>query len=294
MTQDPPVSSRHQLRSNVALPWPTTLLVAIEALILLTAGVVLYCLPLWDGLRWPWALRPYNTVFLGGIYWAAFAVVSLQLLQRRWVPARLIQPMIFVFSLVLLLVSLAYPGEFNFQRRLVKSWFLVYTVVPLGAALSFAQLRRIVAVRDRSSFNGLRPSRRTVQGLRLKAIALVGYGVAMLAIPAIAAAFWPWWIDSFHARLYSAIFLATGLANWQLSRLASAHEWVVLGIAELLLGALPLWGIFNLDRMVGKIDWSLSGTWIWFGLLGLWAIAGLALIRHGLRWQRHSNPVTGS
>lgn len=265
---------------NFPLPPWLTLSTGIEALILLAAALMLFCFPLWEGRRWPWELTPYNTVFLGGIYWAAVAVLTVQLLVRRWAPARIVQPLVLTFSLVLLLVSLGYGEQFDWQRRLVKAWFGVYTLVPLGSALA------VWSYRDRHPATPVERPQRARTVLRIKAFILGGYAMGLLVWPSLTTAFWPWPINAFHARLYSAIFLATALGNGLLSRSAAAVELLVLGLAELLLGALPLWGVVNLDRVVGAIDWSLPGGWLWLALLGGWAIAGADLIRQAFRWRR--------
>ncbi len=269
-----------QSPQNFALPWPLTLLTVLEALILLIAALQLYHFPRWEGLRWPWALRPYNAVFLGGIYWAAFATVGFQILVRRWSTARLVQPMILIFSAVLLSVSLAHLGLFNWQRRLVKAWFLVYTVVPFSAAFV------TFIYRDRPAAPAVQLPSRYQKLLTAKAVCLGLYGLALLIAPELSTAFWPWPITPFHASLYSAIFLATALGNGLLSRSATAMELWVLGVAELLLGALPCFGILRLNQIVGAMDWSQPGSILWLTLLGAWAIVGLQLIRQALRWRK--------
>lgn len=281
MNQNAVSPSRSQSRpSPSGLPLALTVITALEALILLAAAVQLYHFPLWEGLRWPWALKPYNAVFLGGLYWAAFATVGFQVLVRRWSTARLVQPMVLIFSAVLLFVSLAYFGFFDWPRRLVKAWFAVYTVVPASAAIA------TFAYRDRPTAHPIQLPPRYQTILQTKAICLSPYGLALLLIPTFATAFWPWPIDAFHARLYSAIFLTTGFGNGLLSRSTAAMELLILGVVELLLGALPFIGILNLDRTVGRIDWSQPGSIVWLLLLGLWAIAGLQLFRQALRWRQ--------
>jgi hypothetical protein len=42
---------------------------------------------------------------------------------------------------------------------------------------------------------------------------LAGYGVGLLASPATVTGFWPWPIDAFQCRIYSAIFLTLALAS---------------------------------------------------------------------------------
>jgi len=268
-----------QPTTDFPLPLALSILTALEALVLLAAAIQLYHFPLRDGLRWPWDVQPYNAVFLGGLYWAAFAAVGFQAWVRRWSTARLVQPMVLVFSVVLLGVSLAYLGVFDWQRRWVKAWFLVYFVVYASAAIS------TFTYRDCPCANPVQLPPRYKAILQTKAACLGLYGMALLLIPAFSTAFWPWPIDAFHARLYSAIFLATGVGNGLLSRSAAALELLVLGVVELLLGALLSIGIFNLDYSVGRIEWSQLGSLLWLLLLGVWAIAGLQLIRQALRWK---------
>jgi hypothetical protein len=276
MSLQPPSPGGKVSRANFALPRVVGVIVSIEALILLAAAIQLFFFPLWEGLRWPWALSPYNAVFLGAIYWAALAAVGTQVFNNRWSPARVIQWIALGFSGILLLVSIGYIGQFDWQRKLVKAWFVVYTLVPFSAAAILLRYRRQPPV------DTIRISSRRIRYFKIKSGILALYGLALLVLPDLFTVFWPWPIDAFHARLYSAIFIAPALGNWLLSSSAAVNELLVLGSLEFLVGVLPLIGIAYLDRILKLIDWSAAGYWVWVGLFLLWTVVGAELIRFAL------------
>ena len=104
------------MASGNADPRVTTLLLAVtgvEALVLFGAGVGLVVQPAVIGSIWPWPLTPFNAAFLGAVYSASLVSAAALTVIGRWSPARIVVPMILVFTTIVLIVSLAYLGRFD-------------------------------------------------------------------------------------------------------------------------------------------------------------------------------------
>ena len=141
---------------NAPIPIPLWGMALISSLLLLLVGGGLYFFP--DFARSPslWSLTPYNTRFLGAIYLTALVSLTLLLLTRRAVPARLIVPMMWVFTTVILLVSGSQIEQFDLNRRATAIWFWLYLADCVGASYSSGAMddRPILACCNRPA-NGL-------------------------------------------------------------------------------------------------------------------------------------------
>lgn len=248
------------------------LVTLLEVLVLAGAGSLLF---FWPGLArtlWPWQLTPFDTAFLGAVYLASFATVGMLLLVGRLAPARLVVPMILIFTIIVLVVSLASLDRFDFTRWGTWLWFILYIALPINAAVHVWLYRRMP------------PANPTAAAIRWRAFLLAEvlilgvYGLGLLLAPAPFTAFWPWPIDAFHSRIYSVVFITPALGAFLLARAAAAVEWLALGIYHVVLGCFALAGLAILDASLHKIAWSLPGTWVWLGLFALLALVGLGMI----------------
>src|SRR5688572_8732869 len=86
-----------------------------EAILLLIAGSVFF-LP--DLVRpyWPWVIAPFNAGFVGAVYLGSFTATALMIFHDRWAPARIVLPMILVFTVIVLGVTLSHLQQFDFQN----------------------------------------------------------------------------------------------------------------------------------------------------------------------------------
>ena len=99
-------------------PKISTLLItvtAIESLVLLVAGVGLLLAPAVLRPMWPWPLSPFNTLLLGAIYSASLVATAMVVYVKRWAPARVVVPMILIFTAIVLIICLVYIDRFDFQ-----------------------------------------------------------------------------------------------------------------------------------------------------------------------------------
>jgi hypothetical protein len=239
-----------------------------EFAVLAVFGLLLYAAPETAADVWPWDLTPFNTRFLGAIYVGAVVAVGTLGLVGRWAPARLVVWMVLAFTTVALVVTLASPSRFDNHWYSTVVWFLIYGSIPVVSAF-FLWSRRGEPV------GGGAPTTGPLRSLLLaQAVVLGGYGVALLAAPEAASGFWPWDLDAFHGRLYSALFFASAAGSLVASRVAAVSELVALSGTLLLLGALEVAGLALVDASVDRVDWTAAGTWIWVGGFAVLAAAG--------------------
>ncbi|MEO0947286.1 MAG: hypothetical protein AAFY11_03915, partial [Cyanobacteria bacterium J06641_5] len=221
---------------------------------------------------------PYNTGFLGAVYLSALVPLSILLWARRWSPARLILPMLWMFVMQLLVMSFLYSEVFDFQRRATGLWFGLYLADTLVATYYLGRFWTRSAPNAQRAFGWSKL-------LSVQALVFGFYGVGLLLLPATFSGFWPWQLDAFHGRLYSAIFTSGAVGCGLLARAATTLELRALGGLQVALGGLVVAALLLVDARLHKVDWSALGTWIWLVLfLGLAAlgVATIAIARQSL------------
>ncbi len=244
----------------------------IEVVVLFLAGFGLFFVPKLVQSLWPWELLPFNARFLGAVYAASCIAAIMQTAYARWSPARLVTPMIFIFTAVIIILSFVHVSQFDFQRWEVWVWFFLYIILPINAAYHLWLYRNLPPANSTplaSSTRNILSAETTVLGL---------YGLALIFIPSIAKMIWSWEIDTFHAQLYSVTFLTPALGAYVLTKGATKIEWQTLGLAQIVLGLFPIIGVIIVDMTVKRVIWFAPGTLIWLGLftailaLGIWML----------------------
>jgi hypothetical protein len=282
LTTEPEVGMQAQ-NPNPSLSLGVRIFFGAVALVLMV-GVALFFAPELVARRWPWPLTPFNTRFLGAFYSAELITVVVMLAVNRLAPGRLMFWMALVFTLIVSIVSLLYFGQFNPQRRITWTWFILYIGSALISALFLWWYRHRPLPGSAVPPSGLRRLYLQVEGALLG-----GYGLGLLLAPALFSAFWPWKIDDFHGQLYSAIFLTGAVAMFILSRAVTPVELLTMGLTQITLGLFAVTGTVIVDASVHKIVWSLSGTWVWLGMFALLFITGLGKLWWFLESRRQAN-----
>ncbi|MBK6742282.1 MAG: hypothetical protein IPG66_04610 [Hydrogenophilales bacterium] len=242
----------------------------LEVAILFWAGLGLLFYPSVVDPVWPWPLAPFNTRFLGALYSAALIAAYLQARTGRWSPARVVTPMIFIFTLVVTVFSFVHMERFDPNRVETWIWFGLYLGVCLNAGVHLWWYRTWPVP-------GRPPTGPTRVLLQALMICLGLYGMALLLAPTEASGFWPWTLDDFHAQLYSVTFLTPALGAWVLLRGATPLDQHTFGITLAAWGALPILGLVLADVLTRRIDWSTVDTWLWLALFGAMAATGTSL-----------------
>lgn len=101
--------------TNPPIETPLRLLMLVVALILIS-GAALFFLPNQAGPRWPWALTPFNTCFLGAVYSAELISAGMLAAFGRWAPACLGLLQAVVFTATVTVVSFLHLDRFDFDR----------------------------------------------------------------------------------------------------------------------------------------------------------------------------------
>ena len=266
--------SKNAIQNPAAsMPMPLVIMALISSLLLLLVGGSLFFFPEFARPRWVWSLTPFNTRFLGAIYLASLVALSMLLVtHRRALAIRLMVPMMWVFTTVVLVVSCLQIEQFDLTRRTTAIWFGVYAADCLGSSYYLWHYRKPI-------FTVSQPlPRRWQRYLQWQAAILGVYGFGLLLLPAQFGLFWPWPLDALHCQLYSGMFLTGAAGAALLARQATAMEIWAFGLIQLTLSGLVLAGVVIVDITVRRINWGSFGNWAWMGAVLLVAIAGLALI----------------
>ena len=246
---------------------------AVESGVLLVAGGGLLFFPWLMGPLWPWDVAPFNVLLLGSIYSASIVATISTVYFQRWAPARIVAPMIFVFTVVVLVVSLMNLDRFDLGHYSSWLWFILYIGIPVNAGY-YLWLQR-----GRKPYFPY-PMASPWRMILLVPVVLLGlYGLGLLIAPDTFTSFWPWPIDAFHGRMYSVAYLTPAVGALLLWRASAPVELQTMGLTQGVGGLVPLIGLVIVDANVGgKVDWSASGTWLWWGSFAVLFLTGLGLV----------------
>lgn len=261
------------IENNQRISFLLRFLTAVEVLVVFASGVGLFFIPRSAAALWPWELLPFNARFLGAVYSASCVSAVMQTVHGRWSPARLVTPMIFIFTTVIMTLSFVYLDVFNFQRWEVWVWFLLYIIIPINCAYHLWLYWNLPPADPTPPTS----AGRTI--LSAQAVILGIYGLVLLIVPSIAKTSWAWKIDDFHAQMYSVTFLTPALGAFILAKAASKTEWLTMGLTQAILGLFPLIGLIIVDATVKGVNWSSAGTWVWMGLFAAMFVISLWMIK---------------
>jgi hypothetical protein len=266
---NPPISA--------LLRWVTT----FESAVVLFAGIGLFFFLSLIAPIWPWTLTPFNASFLGAVYLTSAVAACILARIPQWSPARVIVPMILVFTAVVLVVSLLYLDRFILNSPSTWLWFALYIVIPLNSAYHIWLYRCLPPTDTRTLpmwFRNL---------LLIEVVIFTVYGIALLIAPATFSAFWPWKIDDFHGRMYCVAFLTPAVGAYLVSRNGSKAELITAGLTQIIGGVLTIVGFVVVDSVQKRADWSAGGTWLWMAFFPLLVVVGAAMIWQG-RQKKHN------
>lgn len=262
----------HSSAMNPRLSMPFRVITSVELLVLGVTGFGLFLLPTLASAQWPWQITPFNTFFLAAVYIASFAGVTVLLWAGRWAPARLGLWMLVVYTTPVLIISVLYLGRFDFHRWATWAWFFLFIVIPLNSVYQLYLYRRLQPVNPILLLSLLK------WYLLVQAVALSLYALALLLAPVASTAFWPWHVDEFHGRMYSAIFLTGAVGAYILWRSAAAVELLLLGVTQSALGFFAILGLIIVNASRHTVDWAQPGTWVWIGLFAVLMLTGIVMI----------------
>jgi hypothetical protein len=254
------------------------------AVLVLLAGFQLFVFTGRTSTFFAWTIaNPLAAAFLGGGYWASVLIEALAGRQTVWANARIAVPTVFVFTVLTLAASLMHLGQFHLgghfaagTRIVTWAWLAIYVLVPLLMLI-------VVAVQARTP--GVDPPRSAplpawlLGMLAVQAIVLLGFGVALFALPEQAAPLWPWQLTPLLAQATGAWLISLGVAAGHSLLERDARRLLPAALGYILLALLQA---IALARYPHRFEWgSASGTiyLVFLGAMLLTGAAGLASLR---------------
>lgn len=192
------------------------LLVAAGVLVAL-AGIQLFVFSERTAELFAWTIDPPLTAaFLGAAYWSSVLFEFSAARERTWANARIAVPTVLVFTALTLGVTLVHLDRFHlgsefeaFTRAVTWTWIAIYAVVPVVlAGLWLVQSWRPGG--DPERIAPLPTWLRVTVGAQAALLGVVG--IALLAAPTSAAAWWPWQLTALTGRAIGAWVVSLAVA----------------------------------------------------------------------------------
>ena len=261
--------------SNPPIPGFLQFVTIVECIVVFVAAAGLFFWPGYARDLWAWAVPPFNSRYVGAIYFAALLPLAIAAVSARWSPGRVVHWMILVFTATIGLVMLVHFRNFEWARPATWGFWFLYLFLPLNAVVFLFRLRNLQAA-------SAVPTPLPLAGLfLLLAVALGLHGLGLLIAPQLVSAYWPWPIDAFHGRIYAATFLTPAVGALVMLRRSSSAERLTVGLGLLTLGLLSIVSVVWTSLTVppaAQVDYRALGTWAFFMLNLLLAFAGLLLL----------------
>jgi hypothetical protein len=265
---------------NRPIPAFLRLVTWIECGVVFAAAAALFFLPVAASRIWAWSPPPFNSRYIGAIYFAALLPLVVMAARGRWSPGRMVLWMIFTFTFSIMVVMFFHAGQFEWGRWATWAFWFLYIFLPINSAVFLRRLRGWGAADPQT------PPKSWMAVVQILAVILGLYGLALLVIPEAATAFWPWPVDAFHGRIYAATFLTPAVGAWLIRRQGSRWEYITLGLTLATLGAFSIAGTVWTSATVPpdrQADYGAIGTWIFLGMNAVSLVVGGLLARAGAR-----------
>ena len=129
--------------SNTGIPTFLRAVTIVECLVVFAAGFLLFFQPGPAKDVWAWTIAPFNSRYMGAVYFAAFLPLLVFAWTARWCPGRVILWMIFVFTTAVGVVMVVYAKMFEWARRATWVFWPLYLFLPFNAAYFLYRLRGV-------------------------------------------------------------------------------------------------------------------------------------------------------
>jgi hypothetical protein len=254
------------------------------AVLVLLAGFQLFIFTGHTSTYFAWTIvNPLAAAFLGGGYWASVSLEALAGRQPLWANARIAVPAVFVFTALTLAVTFMHLGQFHLGSRfgagtqiVTMAWIAIYVLVPVLMLI-------ILIVQARAP--GADPPRRAglpawiYALLGVQAIALLGFGLALFAVPAHVAPLWPWKLTPLVAQATGAWLISLGVAAGHALLERDARRLRPAAVAYILMAVLEF---IALARYPHRFDWQSSAGAVYLAFLATMLLSGAVILARGL------------
>ena len=260
-------------------------LLCTAAVLVLLAGLQLFVFTGRTSTFFAWTIvNPLAAAFLGGGYWASVLIEALAGRQAVWANARIAVPTVFVFTVLTLAATLVHLGQFHLgshftagTRIVTWAWIGVYVLVPLLMLI-------VLVVQARTP--GADPPRSAplpiwlLVVLAVQAIILLGFGVALFAVPRQAAPLWPWKLTPLVAQATGAWLISLGVAAGHSLLERDARRLRPAALGYILLALLQA---IALARYPHQFEWGSASGRIYLVFLGAMLVTGAAGLASSVR-----------
>ena len=247
---------------NPRVPLFLRLVTIIECLVVFSTAAVLFFVPDLGKEIWAWAIPPYNSRFVGAIYFAALVPLVVLAATGRWAPGRMVLWMIFSFTFSIMLAMLIHRDYFEWSRPATYAFWFLYISLPINSIVHMIWLRHLPMP------DGHTPAL-IWRGLIYIAILGLGlYGLGLLLVPDFMTSRWPWDVDDFHGRIYAATYVTPAVGAALIQKKGARSEFMLLGLTLLTLGVLSIAGVIITSATVPparQVDYASLGAWAFIG-----------------------------
>lgn len=255
----PSLQSRIKFSKVLKLTW------MVSAVLLVVVGLSLWFS--WAPIvtRWPWALTPFNTNFLGAIYFSmAIPLIGVLCKPKRQTILFLL-PLFTLVTAYIFLLSCIYFGEF-LPRKSTWIWFILYGIDSLiGLFFCSRHLRSLLPL--------FKPSKRYIYWPQIFILVIVSLSL-LLPISNVLQS-WLWPLDQFHSRLYSGIFLTGAVSSYLVLGKVNSWSRILLAITQSAVGTLMVLGLYLTNQRMHKLNWGSFSLWIWLSFFLIFAGLGI-------------------
>jgi hypothetical protein len=259
-------------------------LLLTAAVLVLLAGFQLFVFTGRTSTFFAWTIaNPLAAAFLGGAYWASVSIEALAGRQRAWADARIAVPAVFVFTVLTLAATLMHLGQFHLggrfgtgTRLVTVAWIAIYVLVPVLMLV-------VLAVQARTPGSDPPRSARLPAWLSAvlagQATVLLGFGVALFAVPGQAAQLWPWKLTPLVAQATGAWLIALGVAAAHAVLERDARRLRPAAIGYIVLAVLQF---IVLARYPHRFAWGSAAGILYLTFVGTMLLTGVAGLARGL------------
>jgi hypothetical protein len=222
---------------------------------------------------------PLTAALMGAAYWAALPTFLMALLSREWQRVRILFVSTFMFSLLVVAITLRHLDAFHldsgpFLAQLAAwIWLVAYVAIPVLMLLGLILQERAGGSQEYDVSYPLDPLVRA--GLILQALTLTTLGLALFFLPSQFRDIWPWPAPPLPAGAIAAWIFSFGCGSlWALregdwQRIRITIPFYLLFYTFLLIAAVRFWDTFaDADRrlvyvaiLVGAILLTLLAAW---------------------------------